>query len=255
VAATRLLALVLLAAACTRSDPERPEVGVWAAASLRDALAELAPSLEAASGAEIVLNLGSSTDLARQILAGAPADVFLSADPLEMDRLEAEGLVEPGTRRPLLTNQLVVVVPSEGDSLSGVAQLAGPTVRRLSIGDPRTVPAGRYARKWLESEGIWSEVSARVLPAVDVRAALAAVESGTCEAGIVYLTDAARSGRVRVVHVVPIEEGPAIRYAAAVLAGRPRTREARALLACLSASPAGEVFRRHGFEPLPSGSR
>lgn len=253
----RATLFLLLASACSGSEPERPEIGVWAAASLRDVLGELEPQARAASGARLVLNLGSSSDLARQILAGAPADLFFSADEIEMDRVEAAGLVEAGSRRDLLSNQLVVIAPAEASSdlFAGPfepAQLADPRLTRLSLGDVRTVPAGRYARSWLEAQGVWEAVAGRVLPGVDVRAALAAVESGACEAGIVYRTDAARSARVRVVHAVPIEEGPAIRYAAAIVASRPRAREARALLAYLASDPARAVFRLHGFVPFPT---
>jgi molybdate transport system substrate-binding protein len=236
---------------------------VFAAASLRDVLRDLAHPASEACGAGILPNLGSSFDLARQILAGAPADVFLSSDEAELDRLEAAGLLVPGTRRFLATNQLVVIAPapSPPEILAlfaepfDPARLADPRIRRLSIGDPRTVPAGRYAKTWLKSKGLFDALSGRVLPALDVRAALAAVESGACEAGIVYRTDAARSPRVRVVHAVPRTEGPPIRYAAAVIAGRPWRKEARAFLDFLGTNAAVEAFGKQGFGPPEPGQR
>ena len=242
--------LALLAACAPALAP--PELTIYAAASLRDALTELTPALERASGAGVRFNFGSSGDLARQIVAADQADVFFSADEGELDRVAAAGLVEPGTRRTLLSNQLVVIEPVDGAPSAfrepfEPVQLLGPDVGLLSLGDPDTVPAGKYARAWLEQRGLWARVQPHVLPGVDVRAALAAVESGAVRAGIVYRTDAARSSRVRVVFAVPLAEGPPIAYPLAVLAQRPNAREAVLLAEALSSEAALAVFTRHGF--------
>lgn len=223
--------------------------------STRDALLALEAGYERDHGVELVFNFGASGDLAGQILAGAPADLFLSADEQELARVEAAGLVLAGTRRVLLSNQLVVIEPAAGPSLFTApfepAQLADPRLRLLSLGDPASVPAGRYARAWLETQGLWSTLSERLLPAVDARAAVAAVASGGAEAGLVYRTDAALSGRVRIVHAVPLAEGPRIVYPLAVLAGRPEEPAARAFAEFLASPAAGAAFEERGFLLLP----
>lgn len=244
--------LLLPLAACGRSGEQTagaPEIVVYAAASTRDVLQELAVSYEAEQGVDLVFNFGSSGDLARQLVAAGRADVFLSADELEMDRVEAAGLLVTGSRRDLLENRLVVIVPADGaESGAGEFQPADlERVRRLSLADVAAVPAGRYARAWLESIGLWSRVSDRVLPAVDVRAALAAVEAGAAEAGIVYATDAAVSRRVRIVFAVPQQAGPRIVYPVARIAGRPQAEAARAFVGFLRSSAAARRFEQYGF--------
>ena len=165
------------------------EVSVFAAASLTDALQEIAGSWETATGHKVVFNLGASSDLARQIKAGGPADIFFSADKAQMDGLEKEGLVRAADRVDLLSNTLVVVVPA--DSGAKVAQASDlAAFKTLALADPQAVPAGVYARTWLESLGLWSRLEKQVVPALNVRAALSAVESANADAGIVYKTDA-----------------------------------------------------------------
>ena len=247
-----VLVLGLVAPAPHAGAVEPAELQVYAAASLRDVLAELAPGLERATGARAAFNLGASSDLARQIVAAHRADLFFSADPAWMDHVAAAGLVDERSRRSPLANRLVVIVPSDsGLEIRSAADLAAPAVRRLSLASPDTVPAGRYARAWLASKDGWEAVAERVIPALDVRAALAAVASGAVDAGIVYRTDAAISRRVRVAFEVPAEEGPRITYALAALAGRPHPDLARAAVEWLCGPEAGAVFERHGFVALP----
>src|SRR6185295_13267946 len=147
--------------------------------STRDALHALEPAYEKEHAVDLVFNFGSSGDLSKQIVAAGMADVFLSADDKEMDKVAEAKLVAEGTRRALLSNQLVVIEPADAPSIFASpftpAQLADPKVERLSLGNVESVPAGRYAKAWLEKVGAWSAVSARVLPGVDARAALAAV--------------------------------------------------------------------------------
>jgi molybdate transport system substrate-binding protein len=223
----------------------REEVAVFAAASLADALTEIGNAWEAASGNHPVFNFGASSDLARQIRAGAPADVFFSADSAQMDALERQGLVRTEGRSDLLSNTLVVIVPE-----SSSARMAAPrdlaAFQTIALADPQAVPAGVYARGWLEGLGLWGELAARVVPMLHVRAALAAVESGNAEAGIVYRTDAARSRRARIVFEVPREQGPRILYPVAPLATSGK-RAAEAFVRYLRSPAAREVFVRHGF--------
>jgi molybdate transport system substrate-binding protein len=237
----------LLAAASRAAAGE--EVVVFAAASLADALAEIGARFEARTGDRVVLSFGGSNTLARQIRAGAPAEVFVSASAERMDEVQAAGFVRPGDRVDLLSNRLVVVVPAESKtSLATAEDLT--RVRRLALGDPEAVPAGIYARQWLEKRGLWERVRDRVVPTLDVRAALAAVESGNADAGIVYETDAAISRRVRVAREVPAAEAPRIVYPAALLATA-RGAAARAFFEYLRSPEARAVFARLGFELLP----
>jgi len=240
------LVALAIAAPCRSSHAE--ELNVFAAASLTDALEEVAPGFEKSTGHEVVFNLGGSNDLARQIKAGAPADVFFSADEAQMDGLQAEGLVRAQDRVDVLSNVLVTVVPA-----ASAARLSGPgdlrAVRRLALADPQAVPAGVYARTWLESIGLWDELKGRIIPTLDVRAALSAVESGNVDAGIVYRTDAAISKRVKVAFEVPRDQGPAIVYPLAPIAGS-RKRATGDLVRYLTSAPAREVYRRYGFVVL-----
>jgi len=248
-------ALLAVPLGCSQESPTRIEIAVYAATSTRDALQALEAAYERDHSVDLVFNFGSSGDLSRQIVAARKADVFLSADDQEMDEVEAAGLVAAGTRRPLLSNQLVVVEPADAPSIFTnpfePAQLADPRVRRLSLADVDAVPAGRYAKAWLEKTGTWKDVSDRILPGVDVRAALAAVESGGAQAGIVYRTDVARSKEARIVCAVPIDQGPRISYPVAVIAGLPGESEARAFVDLLASPGARSVFEETGFVFLP----
>ena len=249
-AAGLVLTVATVAVACERTTatPSRTELLVFAAASLTDALVEIGARYEARAGVRVLFSFGGSNALARQIHAGAPADVFVSANLDCMDELERAGLVRPENRVELLSNRLAVVVSApSGLVLSAPRDLE--RARRLALGDPEAVPAGIYARRWLEERGLWARLRERVVPMLDVRAALAAVESGSADAAIVYRTDAALSRRVRVVLEIPPEETPGIFYPAAALASS-TTAEARRFLDHLESREAQAVFIRLGFEPL-----
>ena len=166
------------------------DVLVFAAASLTDALEEVGRQFEAKHLHRVSFHFAASGDLARQIRAGAPADVFFSADTAQMDGLVAAGLVSAASRRDPIGNSLVVVVSREADDPPrGAADLA--MLDRLALGDPDTVPAGHYARRYLQSIGIWARLLHAIVPVRDVRAALSAVGAGHASAAIVYSTDAA----------------------------------------------------------------
>lgn len=232
------------------AEREPVAIQLYAAASLRDVLYELGPALERVTGTSVTLNLGASSDLARQIVAANKADVYFSADETWMNHVAEAGLVDEASRRSPLSNRLVVVVPADSRlDIRSAADLAAPTVRRLSLAHPETVPAGKYAKAWLESRGQWVAVAERVVPALDVRAALVAVESGAVEAGVVYSTDAAISRGVRVAYVVPESAAPRISYTLAALAERPHLDAARAVVTWLAGPEAAPVFERFGFVP------
>ncbi|HEV7732873.1 MAG TPA: molybdate ABC transporter substrate-binding protein [Candidatus Binatia bacterium] len=245
----RRFLLVLLITLSLVGRAAADDLLVFAAASLTDAMTELGKTWAAQSPTKVAFSFGSSNDLARQTRAGAPADVFFSADVEQVAALERDGLIDPATRRDLLSNLLVVVVPIDSKAtITSAADLAG--VERLSLGNPDGVPAGRYARAWLQSQGVWDRIAPHVVPAVDVRAALAAVASGNVEAGIVYKTDAAISPKVRVAFEVPRAQGPAIVYALAPLKAS-KNPEAAAFARFLAGPTATPVYERLGFVVLP----
>lgn len=239
--------LGVLAGVLALSLPLRAEdVNVLAAASLTDVLKEMAPAYEKASGDKLVFNLGASSMLARILREGAPADVFLSADEAQMDGLEKAGLLIPGSRHALLSNTLVIVVASDG-----TAKVASPrdlaSVRRLALAEPKAVPAGVYAKQYLEKLGLWDALALRVIPTENVRACLAAVESGDADAGIVYRTDALISKKVRIAWSVPAADGPDISYPVAIPRDAPHVNAAKRFSAYLASEPAREAFVRYGF--------
>lgn len=228
------------------------QITVFAAASLKTALDEVAGDFAATSGDKVTLSYAGSSALARQIALGAPADVFISANPKWMDWLEGEGMVEAGTRADILGNRLVLIGPA------GAAPVAiGPGMdlaRRLGEGWLAmalvdAVPAGLYGKAALQSLGEWDAVSGRVAQADNVRAALKLVALGEAAMGVVYATDAAAEDAVEVLGVFPADSHPPIIYPAAAVAGRAGP-VARAFLAYLRGAEADAIFERHGFAVL-----
>lgn len=238
-----LLALTCVVLAC-RTEPPSGELLVFAAASTADAITEVGRDFEAETGQKVRFSFGASGDLARQIRAGAPAAVMVSADAETIDSLVEAKLVLSEDRRSFASNRLVVIVPKgSGSEIRTPQDLT--RIPHLAVGDPAIVPAGKYAKRWLDKEGLWTEVEPHVLPSLDVRAALASVETGHAEAGIVYRTDAARSQRVQIAYEVPVEKAPTISYVAARLAAA--DANAGRFLDFLTGSKARAIFTRHGF--------
>ena len=220
---------------------------VSVAASMHAAVEEIAVLYRAATGVTVSLNTGGSNTLARQIVAGARAAVFLSADERQMDVVERAGRVVPGTRTHLLTNELAIVAPRGSMAPANLAALLEGRVTRLAMGEPNSVPIGVYGRRWLEHEGAWARLQSKVIPLPTPQAVLSAVEAGRVEAGIVYATDA-REANVRVVGRVPAKEHPYLNIVqpAAVIAG-PAEAEGRQFLQFLQGPAARAVFTRRGF--------
>jgi molybdate transport system substrate-binding protein len=243
----RLLAsFVFLLAGDVRS--RAAEIHVFAAASLSDALKAAVRPYELKSGSKILFNWGASNFLARQIEAGAPADLFFSADEAQMDNLERKNLLVGETRSNLLSNSLVIVAPPQNPlGIRRAADLARPQVKTLALADPQGVPAGIYARAALQKLGLWDQVKTKVVPTDNVRAALAAVEAGNADAGIVYHTDVLHPTKVVVVVRIAPEDSPAIRYPVAILKSAPQPQAARELLMHLKSSPAAAEFQKFGF--------
>jgi molybdate transport system substrate-binding protein len=244
--AARLLiaALPVLAATAHAAD-----LTVSAAASLTNAFKELAPAFEARNpGTKLLLNFAASDALLAQIARGAPVDVFASADQETMDRAQAQQLLAAGSRRDFAGNSLVLITPSDSTlALAALADLKQPGFKRIALGQPTGVPAGRYAKGALEAAKLWADVEPKAVYAQNVRQALDYVARGEAEAGFVYGTDAALlKDKVKVALTVPT--GTPIRYPVALIAGSPNPAAARAFVDYLL-SPAGQaVLARHGFQ-------
>jgi molybdate transport system substrate-binding protein len=245
----RLTLVVLLGAAATGAAPPR-EVHVAAAVSLTEALQEIATAYQQMHGVHVTLNLAASNVLARQITAGAKTDLFISADAIQMDVVRRGGLVRREV--DLLLNRLVVLVAADSTvQVASARDLGQPGIARIAIGDPAGVPAGAYAKRYLEHEKLWDVLQPKIITTVSVRAALAALEAGNVDAAIVYRTDALIARRARAAFPSPAE--PVVKYPAALLSATP---EAGQFFDYLRSAEAGKVFERHGFGlPAPAEKR
>jgi molybdate transport system substrate-binding protein len=246
----RIATVVLFCCQCTAVFAEEP-VRVFAAASLTNVLTEIAAQWQAGGHPAPRLAFGGTATMARQLAAGAPADLFAAADGRWMDELEKQGKLVPGSRTDLLGNELVLVAPR--DRRFDVELRRGfPFSRafrgRLCIGEPDVVPAGTYAKQALESLQWWESLQGRIVGTEDVRSGLTFVERGECAAGIVYATDAAISDKVVVIARFPPQSHAPIVYPVALL--RNATPQAQDFLAYLHSSAAEASFRRSGFVPL-----
>ena len=226
---------------------------VFAAASLKNALDEIAAQYERETGKKVTISYGASSALAKQIEAAAPADLFISADLDWMDYLQARNLIRPDTRGNMLGNRLVLVAPKDskasikiGPGFPLVELLGGG---RLAMADPKAVPAGKYGRAALESLGVWQAVEPRVASAENVRAALALVSRGEAPLGIVYQTDAAADSNVKIVGMFPEDTHPPIIYPAAVT-GTSTNGDAASFLAYMRAPGARPAWEKQGFTVL-----
>jgi molybdate transport system substrate-binding protein len=214
---------LLLAVSGAPTQAQFPDVLVFAAASLKNALDEANSLFLFENGSGVRVSYGASSALAKQIENGAPADVFISADNDWMDYLAERKLIKPDTREKFLGNKLVLVAPAD----SKVTLTIGPNFAlasalgngRLAIADPAAVPAGKYGKAALEKLGVWSSVTGKLAPAQDVRAALLLVSRGEAPLGIVYQTDAAADKNVKVIATFPESSHPPIVYPLAILTG------------------------------------
>jgi len=244
----RIVGLALLCGLSMQPGAQTEPLTVAAAVSLTDVLEEIAKAYAAAGGGAVRFNLAGSNVLARQIVNGAPADVFISADDAQMDVVQKAGAVLDGSRVELVENQLAIVAtPDREDFVRQEFARAPAGIRRLAIGDPAAVPAGVYARRYLEQRGLWTAYEPRIVPTTNVRAALAAVETGSVDAAIVYLTDLAAARTAVLAFAVSAKDGPRIVYPGAVLASSRNPAEAKRFLAFLRQPEAVAIFARHKF--------
>jgi molybdate transport system substrate-binding protein len=238
------LAFITLASVNIRAA----EITVFAAASLTDSLKEIAAGYEKTSGDKITFNFGASSTLARQIDAGAPADIFFSADEAQMDGLAKKDLIDPATRKSRLGNMLVVVIATDSTlQINSASDLTNAAVKQIALADPKAVPAGVYAKAWLTQQQLWPAIEPKVVPTENVRGALAAVESGNVEAGVVYKTDAGISKKVKVAYEVSAKDAPDISYPMALVKESKQPDAAKDFLNYLDSQEAGDIFKKFGF--------
>ncbi|HLX27670.1 MAG TPA: molybdate ABC transporter substrate-binding protein [Casimicrobiaceae bacterium] len=227
------------------------QVTVFAAASLKEAMDAQAHRFESTTGDKVVVSYAASSALAKQIVNGAPADVFISADLDWMDYLAKLTLLAPGTRFDLLRNSLVLIAPAQSSATlritPGFALAAALDDGRLAIANPDSVPAGKYAKEALEHLGVWKSVEHRLARTDNVRAALALVSRGEAPFGIVYETDALADKHVKIVDRFPEASHAPIVYPVALVAGR-ASATARRLLDDLRSPAARATWEKYGFE-------
>ena len=228
-------------------------VTVFAAASLKEALDEQTLRFEANTGNKVSVAYGGSNALARQIEAGAPADVFVSADLDWMDYLEQRGLLASGSRVNLLRNDLVLIEPATGRTMLRIgpnfALAAALGAQKLAMANPDSVPAGKYARAALAALGVWSAIERQIVRTENVRAALALVARGEAAFGIVYKTDALADRNVRIVDAFPESTHAPIVYPAALVTPA-KSSAAKSLLDFLRSAAAHAVWQKYGFGVL-----
>jgi molybdate transport system substrate-binding protein len=245
-----VFACLIMAMPVIAADAPKP-ITVFAAASLTDALKEVSDAYTKSGGVPVRLSFAASSALARQIEAGAKADVFFSADTDWVDYLQQRSLLNPESRRDVLMNRLVLIAPSDTSVPLRIAPNfpigAALGKSRLATGDPDSVPVGRYARNALSALGVWGDVADRVVRADNVRVALAYVARGEAKLGIVYETDALIEKKVKVVDVFPPSSHLPIVYPIAVTRGA--TPNANGYAAFVAGAEATAIFKKYGFTP------
>ena len=242
-----ILVLFLLGTTLTACRAHRPTLTLSIAASLQDAIVEIEADYQLDHGAvDFRNNFGSSGTLAREIEQGAPVDAFLSAGTRQMDDLEAQSTLQPGTRMNLLRNSLVLIAPQDS-KLTGLDGLTASGIRLIALGDPASVPAGQYGKQTLTSLNLYDKIRSKIVLGKDVRQVLTYVKTGNADAGFVYATDARISSKVRVVATAPESSHDPIIYPLAIMAASRNQPAARDFITYLSSPAARTVFLKHGF--------
>ena len=253
-----MIVFVCAVAGCTNQEQERArterepnrvaELTVFAAASLTDAITDISKSFESGRTVKVYTNFAGSQTLQVQIERGAPADLFISASPKQMEALEEKGAIHKASRRNLLRNSLVLVAPIRSShQIEKLDELTSSRIRRIAIGEPNSVPAGIYGTEALNRLGIWSGVRPKLIPGTDVRSVLAYTEAGEVDFGIVYKTDASLSEKVRIAYEFPTSSHSPIVYPAAVIWGAKHEDLAHLFLRYLETSEVKRVFEKYGF--------
>lgn len=243
-----VIASLLVAPLLATTQKTSATILVGAASSLTDVMEELAHTYETGNpGLKLIVTYGSSGSLQKQIEQGAPIDVFISASPKQVDALESEGLLLEGSKKDLVINNLVLVTPFGNNTVKGFSTLASGEFSSLAIGEPNSVPAGKYADQTLSYLGLKTKVQKNLIYTKDVRQVLAYIASDAVDAGFVYSTDALSTGDVQVVAIAPRESHDPIIYPAAVIKDSRSITAALAFIAWLSGAKAQGIFTEFGF--------
>ena len=239
---------IILSFACLFVGCSGEELVIFGAMSLTDALTEVSQRFSTVRNVKVYCNFAGSSTLQRQIEKGAPADVFISASPKQIDALQGNGLLYEGSRQDILSNRLVLVAPVNSPfAMTDVGMIAQDTIRRIAIGEPNSVPAGIYGREALAQLGVWDAVQPKLIPTADVRSTLAYVESGEVDVGLVYQTDAALSKKIRIIYQFPDSTHSPIVYPAAMLRNTGHRVLAQAFLDYLQTAEVAAIFEKYGF--------
>jgi molybdate transport system substrate-binding protein len=240
--------LIAFTTDCPADDA--PKVTIFAAASTTNAVTDITATFKKQTGIEALPSFGSSSTLAKQIEQGAPASIFISADEDWMNFLAKKNLVDTESRRDLLGNRLVIIAPVSSkltkidDVKSEIIGALG--AGKITTGDPDHVPVGKYTKAAMQKLGIWNDLEPKMARAGDVRGALALVERGEAELGVVYSTDAAIGKNVKIVGTFPLDSYPAVVYPVALIKGN-ETQIARKFFEFLKSSEAKDIFEKYGF--------
>jgi molybdate transport system substrate-binding protein len=253
-----VLLLALLSTACGGApqgqtpQPQKVELNVSAAMGLKEVLVDIQKDYEALHpNVKIVYNLAASGVLQSQIEQGAPADIFISAAGKQLDDLQRKNLINSATRRDLVGNELVLIVPKDSTlELASFADLVKDGVKKFGLGAPETVPAGQYGIQVLQAMGIWEDVKSKAVLAKDVRTIVAYAETGNVEAGIVFSTVAATSDKVKVVAAAPPGTHEPILFPAVVVTSAKQPKAAEDFLNYLAGPDGMKVFKKYGFKPI-----
>lgn len=249
IAAAFLFVLIIICFTGCGSDGEKTEITILAAASMTDALDEIITEYEKENDCVILASYAGSGELMQQIEGGAPCNIFISASVANMDQLEAEGYLAEGSRTDLVTNTLTLIASAEMKDKVRLDNLSSDEITTIAIGEPETVPAGRYAMEVLENLAAASAVEEKTVYAKDVRAVLNYVETGDADCGFVYKTDAMLLNEKKGVIICDVDSslhGPIV-YPAALIAGAGENREAEDFFRFLQSSFAQDVFEKYGF--------
>ena len=239
---------------CGRTE-KKPELRVFGAMSLTDALTEIGDQFTAKHDVKVSYNFAASSTLQRQLEKGASADVFISASPQQVNALETLEMLETGSRYDVLSNRLVLVSHKNSvSSVESVERLADATVSRIAIGQPEIVPAGTYAKEVLTHLSLWEKVYPKLVFGTNVRATLAYVSAGNADVAIVYQTDVTLSKNVKTLYEFPAETHSPIVYPAVILKDSNQKQLAQQFIAYLKTPSATEIFEKHGFTCLTSDS-
>ena len=244
-----VLSLAILSGGCSaRKDRE---ILVSAAISLKNAFEEIGPLYERQTGIRVRLNLGASGLLQKQIEGGAPADIYASAGERQMDELQSGGWIIDDTRSTLVRNSLVLIIPANAQiQLDSFEDLAGSGVTRIAIGNPKTVPAGQYARQALINLNLWNRIESRLVLAENVRQVLDYVVRGEVEAGMVYSSDISIAhGKVTLAIAAPEESHDPILYPIAAVRTTKHLGDARGFIDLALSRTGQEILAKHGFIP------